>query len=212
MRTRRPGCGFEYPDLPGVGRIESEHFQPERWKPTLPNPAFLNARDDDTFWAAQRVMAFSDEAIRAVVASGAFSDAQASQYLSQVLIERRDAIGRTWLTHRNPLTKPTVDPEGYLSFRNAASDAAVVDGRSRSQIRWSVFDNTTPEATPLGSWSTVNEPRGAIPNAPADSRFILAEVRTIHPAHPLWASPVRAFFARTASQSWRPIGFESPSM
>jgi hypothetical protein len=161
---------------------------------------------------AQRVMAFSDEAIRAVVASGAFSDAQASQYLSQVLIERRDEIGRTWLTHMNPLTKPTVDPEGYFSFRNAASDASVVDGRSQYQIRWSVFDNTTPEATPLGSWSTVSEPRGAIPNAPADSRFILAEVRTIHPAHPLWARPVRAFFARTASQSWRPIGFESPSM
>ena len=207
-----PWLRIRYPDLPGVGRIESEHFQPERWKPTLPNPAFLNARADDTFWAAQRVMAFSDDAIRAVVASAAFSDTQASQYLSRVLIERRDAIGRAWLTHLNPITKPTVDPEGYFSFRNAAADASLVDGRSRYQIRWSVFDNATHEATPLGSWSTVSEPRCAIPDVPLDSRFILAEVRTIHPAHPAWAHLVRAFFTRTGSQSWRPIGFESPSM
>ena len=34
-------------------RIEAGHFRPERWKPTLPNPAFQKARPDDTFWAAR---------------------------------------------------------------------------------------------------------------------------------------------------------------
>jgi hypothetical protein len=65
----RPWLTIHYPDIPSFGRFEGDRFDPERWKPTFPNRAMLNARADDTFWAARRVMAFSDEAIRTVVAA-----------------------------------------------------------------------------------------------------------------------------------------------
>ena len=37
-------------------------FEPETWKPRAPTAAYYEMRDDDAFWAARRVMAFSDDA------------------------------------------------------------------------------------------------------------------------------------------------------
>jgi hypothetical protein len=58
---------IDYPDFPSVGYFSAEGFDPPKWKPRVPNPAFLRARPDDTFWAARRVMAFTDDMIRAAV-------------------------------------------------------------------------------------------------------------------------------------------------
>ena len=51
------------------------------WKPRAPTVAYFEMRDDDAFWAARRVMAFSDELIRAVVKTGEFSDRRPSSTL-----------------------------------------------------------------------------------------------------------------------------------
>jgi len=45
-------------------------------------------RDDDAFWAARRVAAFTDEMIRAAVHVGEYSDPAAEKYLADVLIKR----------------------------------------------------------------------------------------------------------------------------
>jgi hypothetical protein len=74
----RPFERVRYRDLPSVGRFSADRFDPERWKPEVPNPAFLRARADDLFWGARRVMAFTDEMIRAAVASASCSDARAA--------------------------------------------------------------------------------------------------------------------------------------
>ena len=58
-----------------IGRFEGDAFDPRTWKPRVPTAAFLRARADDNFWAARRVMAFTDEMIRAVGARPAqYSD------------------------------------------------------------------------------------------------------------------------------------------
>ena len=46
-----------------IGRFEGDDFDPLTWKPRAPTTAYFEMRDDDAFWAARRVMAFSDEAI-----------------------------------------------------------------------------------------------------------------------------------------------------
>ena len=51
-----------------VGRFEGDFFDPVKWRPEYPNPAFDNLTPDDAFWGARLVSKFSDEAIRAVVA------------------------------------------------------------------------------------------------------------------------------------------------
>ena len=59
-----------YPHFPSIGKFEWKVFDPERWVPEYPNPAFLNRLPDDEFWAARLVTAFTDEEIRAIVSMG----------------------------------------------------------------------------------------------------------------------------------------------
>ena len=73
--------------------FQSAMCSPAGWTPRVPTGAILRARDDGTFWAARRVMAFSDEMIRALVKTGQYSDPQAEALLAKVLIQRRDKIG-----------------------------------------------------------------------------------------------------------------------
>lgn len=206
-----PWRRIHYPNLPAVGRIESEHFEPERWKPTVPNPAFDNARADDTFWAAQRVMAFSNDAIRAAVRTARFSDPASSRYLSEVLINRRDRVGRAWLTAVNPVTDPSIDRQGRLTFRNAASDSGVATEPVEYRVRWSLFDNTTQVATALGPWTSIAGRASSFPTGvPATVDFVMAEIAAIHPRYPAWKNPVRAYFRRHDARSWALAGFERP--
>ena len=54
----------------------------------------METRDDDAFWAARRVAAFTDDLIRAAVHTGQFSDPAAEKHLGDVLIKRRDKIAQ----------------------------------------------------------------------------------------------------------------------
>ena len=74
----------------------------------MPTAAYLEMRDDDAFWAAQRVMAFTDELIRAAVKTGQYSDPKAEQHIADVLIKRRDKIGRAYLPKINPIVDPRI--------------------------------------------------------------------------------------------------------
>ena len=68
-------------------------FDPAEWKPRVPTAAFLRARADDKFWAARRVMAFSDEMIRAHREDRrSTATRRAEKLLADVLIQRRDKI------------------------------------------------------------------------------------------------------------------------
>ena len=49
-------------EAPSIGRFPADNasFNPELWKPRVPNQAFLHARADDKFWAAQKLMSLDD--------------------------------------------------------------------------------------------------------------------------------------------------------
>jgi hypothetical protein len=85
-----PWQTIDYRKHPEIGQFEGEEFEPEEWKPRVPVAALRHARADDTLWAALRVMAFTDDHIRAAVKTGNFSDPAAEQLLAEVLIQRRD--------------------------------------------------------------------------------------------------------------------------
>ena len=71
-----------YKMYPATGRFESEALDPPGWKPHVPMRAFIEMLSDDAFWAARRVAAFDDDLIRAIVHTGAFSDAAAEQHFA----------------------------------------------------------------------------------------------------------------------------------
>ena len=207
----RPWIYVDYPDAPhSVGRFEAEVFQPEKWKPEYPNPAFRNMRPDDAFWAARIVSKFSDEAIRAVVRKAKYTDPRATEVLSELIARRRDKVLRTWLNQVNPVVDFTLDDGGRLRFRNAAVDARAATPAQGYVVSWSRFDNATGMHTAVGGETMLTETAG---DAPAEFRsvtagdYVAVKVVARHPQQRDWASPVTVYFRRTSS-GWDTVGLE----
>lgn len=204
----RPWQTIPYTEYPSVGRFEADFFDPRAWKPRVPTAAFVNARADDNFWAARRVMAFSDALIRAIVKTGHYSDAAAEQHLADVLIGRRDRIGRAFLPAINPVVEPRLGADGVLTFGNAAVDAGVADRPAAYQSTWFTFDNGTRESTRIddvvATDTRIVAPAG-LPSTPGS--FIRVELGASAPDRPAWAAPVHIYFKRTTS-GWTLVGFE----
>jgi len=199
-----------YPTNPAVGRFEADHFDPARWTPHYANTAYQNMRPDDAFWAARRVMAFSDEAIRAIVRSARYEDPAAEKYIADILIARRDKIGRAWLTAVNPVVDFHLDPGGILTFANAAVDHRVASAPAEYRITWAWFDNDSHAVRPFGEPSTVRGTRATAPREIMhrhDSCYLRVEVRTVHPEHRAWADPVHVFF-RHGPEGWKTVGID----
>ena len=204
----RPWQTVHYPDIASVGRFEGDRFDPARWKPTFPNRAMLNARPDDFFWAARRVMAFSDDAIRAVVETAHYSDPRATDTIAGALIKRRDKIGQEWLAGINPLVDFAIGDPPMLTFSSAAVTAGLSTPPSAYRIRWFRFDNPGRTIAFVGPIATVEKPHASVPDAlRCCDEFIGAEVAAIHAQHPEWQRPVRVYFRRL-EHGWTPVGLE----
>jgi hypothetical protein len=198
----------KYQEFDSIGRFEGDAFDPLTWKPHTPTTAYIEMRADDAFWAARRVMAFSDDMIRTVVATGKLSEPGAEQYLVDVLIKRRDKIGRAYLTAINPVVDPALDGAGQLTFGNAAVQYRFADPPESYTARWSTFDNNTGASSPIGD-TTSREPRiqapGGLPTAAG--AFVRVELSATSAAYPAWAHPVVVHFRRFGS-GWKLVGLE----
>jgi hypothetical protein len=214
----RPWLTIHYPSYRGIGRFESKRFIPEEWRPRVPNPAYVRSRADDTFWAARKLMAISDDLIRAAVKAGHYTDPEAEDFLVGALIERREKIGRAWLTAVNPIVDPALSGDGVLTFRNIAVDLKFASAPSGYQVTWFQFDNTSGESTALGE-STVNETRATAP-PPVLARvrpdttlpggrgqFVRVDIIATGATIRSWTHPVRVYFRRTQGE-WKLVGFD----
>ena len=205
-----PWQTVDYKEYPSIGRFESEAFNPTEWKPRVPTAAFTHSQPDDNFWAARRVMAFSDDMIRAIVKTGRFSDAAAEKHLADTLIARRDKIGKSYLPAVNPLVNFALDGSGTLTFMNAATAAGVSDPSPGGySANWAIFDNISGLAVPFGVPSAAERERIQAPSGlpQSDGTFIRVRVGAVRPATAAWASPVTVYFRRV-SGSWKLVGLE----
>jgi hypothetical protein len=92
--------GWRKPKLvqyPGIGIYSAEDFDPRSWRQNFPLAAFENMTEADARWAAEIIASFTNEQIWAAVDAAEFSDRDASEYLKQQLIARRDIIERTYI-------------------------------------------------------------------------------------------------------------------
>jgi hypothetical protein len=147
----RPWRRVKYTVYPEVGRLESDFFDPERWRPEYPNPAFERMQPQDAFWAARILSRFSDEAVRAVVHAGRFDDPAAEQHLADTLIRRRDKIVARYFSALLPVAEFAVEGGSEaprVTFRNLGENAGLprVDGYD---YEWHVLDNRTGGVSPL---------------------------------------------------------------
>ena len=192
-----------------IGRLpmHSADFNPDLWRPRVPNPAFLNARQDDKFWAAKKLAAMTTDMIRAAVRSGEFDDREAEEFLVRALAGRRDAITRAYLTAMNPIADAAID-NGTLTFRNAAVDADIAVAPHGYLARWSTYDNATGSGAALGETAGRGPQLAIASGLPhIDGALIKVELSAIGSAHPAWEMPVHAYF-RLLSGHWKLVGFE----
>ncbi|MCC7179058.1 MAG: hypothetical protein IT177_11770 [Acidobacteria bacterium] len=203
----RPWIRVHYPDIESLGRIEATFYQPEAWKPEYPNPAFNNARPDDLFWAARKVMAVSDDVIRAAVAAAQYSDPAAATYLTDVIMVRRDKVGLAWLTGVNPLVDFALTGTGTLSFRNIAADTRRAPPAQSYEAQWARFDNATGTATPVGTRQTSTTLSFQAPPDALAGDFVQVAVSSHSTMHAAWATPVIVRF-RKGTDGWVLVGLE----
>jgi hypothetical protein len=127
--------------------IEYPDSDPERFKPNYPSPAFQNRLPDDEYWAAKKVMAFTNEQIAAVVKLAQYSDPADTELLTDYLIGRRDRIGRTYFAKVLPLDNFRVE-DRQLKFEDLA---AKYNFRPAGEYKaeWSRFDNNSGAHTAI---------------------------------------------------------------
>ena len=161
-------------EYPSVGKFEGKVFDPRKWRPQTPTTAYMELRDDDAFWAARRVAAFTDEMIRAVVHTGEFSDPAAEKYLADVLIERRDKIKSVYLTAGQSDRQPAARCEG-TDVRECRGVWRRREGTCRLPRVVDAFDNATGATKPLAetkSATTTIAPPAGLPS----SGFIAVDI------------------------------------
>ena len=202
-----PWQTVKYSEGPEIGKFEGDRFDPRKWRGHTPNAAIIEMRDDDAFWAARRVAAFSNDMIRAIVHTGELSDPAAEKAIADIMIKRRDKIVQTYLPAVNPIIAPRLE-NNRLSFENAAVTADVAKAPAGYRASWFLFDNTTGESRPLSDTTSVttaiDAPRG-LPTA-VDS-FIKIEIAADGSEHDAWRRPIHTYF-RLASDGWKLVGLE----
>ena len=158
---------------PALGLIEHPSFEPEQWKPNYPNPAFQNRLPADEFWAAKKVMAFSDAAISAIVKEAKFTDPCAEDLLTDYLIKRRDKIGEVYFAKVLPLDSFKVS-QSRLEFEDLQIKYGLTGNRDY-QVQWSSFDNNSEEHAPIAGASGFRLPEQAL--RAADGSFVSAKIQ-----------------------------------
>jgi hypothetical protein len=212
----RPWMRAEYPDYPAVGNYEADFFEPWNWKPEYPNPSFDRMDEADAFWGANLLTYFTDDVIRAMVATGQISDPEAARYLADALIKRRDKCIHYWIRQTNPLDRFEVSSDGSsLTFDNAALRTGAVQGTATYKVQWSALDNLKNEERPVGSEVAFSATKLAIPEeawgAKDDTnfRYAVARIHTFHSDNPQWQEPV-VLTVRDKEGQYDVVGLQRP--
>jgi hypothetical protein len=117
--------------IPSVGNFESAHYQPDKFKPLMPHPAFGKRTFRDAYWGAKLVASFSDAQIAAAIDAAGYEDQRAKPALLKHLRERRDIVARFWFDRVAPVDFFHVDG-GTLCFRDLAVDRGLERPRAYS--------------------------------------------------------------------------------
>jgi hypothetical protein len=212
----------KYPDYPAVGNLESDFFEPWMWKPEYPNPAFERMDEADAFWAASRMVPFTDEVLREIVKTARISDPAAERYLLETIIARRDKCINHWIARTNPLDRFEIGQQGReVRFDNAAVRVGAARGEVTYSVEWSRLDNLANQETPAGGevrlpGTAMQVPENAWgPKDDAGYRYAVARIRSLHAANPQWARPLALTIRDKGGQSqavgrYEVVGIDRP--
>jgi hypothetical protein len=169
--------GLTYPEhgdakrspVRAIGLFEAEVFDPEGWRPELPNPAFDQRTTDDVFWAASILARISPAHIASAVAAGHYSEQKAAGAVVDILLARRRKLLEHGFSHRLAVDRPRVTGT-VLRLDDLRALGELGSGAFTYVVRWS----RTRRADPVLARGQVTDVAGelAIELAP-----VLADVR-----------------------------------
>jgi hypothetical protein len=182
-----------YPSLRGVGVFDAWSFDPLKWKPEVPNPAFLMMDRADAFWAARQVSAFKDDEIRAMVQTGKLSDQRAADWIADCLIKRRDKIAQAWFAQVLALDRFRI-ADGRLEFDDLSASYGP-DTPRNYDVHWSTYDNNHGVLTSLSNASGTK-----VPSLPSATGYLAATIRST--ANPVQSGPdpVTVYLRRSGTE------------
>jgi hypothetical protein len=200
----RPWRSVHYPEYPSVGRFESQFFEPQKWKPDYPNPAFEKMTPQDAFWATRIVMKFSDDAIRSLVKTGQYEDPGAEDYLARTLVERRDKIIRYYLSLLPPLDEFQWSGN-FLQFKNLGVERQIgtVEGY---RYQWFRLDNASETLQSIAEPTTISSTSIDIPQYDTEE-YLMARIEPVNPSISGWSRNVDVYL-RISDQ--RVVGVDRP--
>jgi len=190
----------DYPKLKGVGLFDAWSFDPLEWIPEVPNSAFLMMDKVDAFWAAKQVAAFTDDEIRAIVATGELSDQRAADWIADCLIKRRDKIAQAWFSKVLALDRFRV-ADGILAFDDLSASYGTGTPRSYD-VHWSTYDNDHGVLTPLSNASGTK-----LPPAPSATEYLAATIQCAGDSGQSCPAPVIVYL-RCSGTEFRVVGID----
>ena len=122
--------------LRSVGTFEARVFDPRRWKPAVPNPAFQQCDDRDLYWAASLISRFTPELLGAAVDTAEYTESGARDHVLTVLLRRQTKILEYAFSKFLPLEDLIV--RGWRVGLTDRAVAADLYERDRVRYRWSV--------------------------------------------------------------------------
>jgi hypothetical protein len=216
--SQRDWMKVQYPEMPSVGNIEADFFEPARWKTEYPHAAFEQMDAADAFWAASIASRVSDEMITRIVESARLSDPRARDYLTGAIIKRRNKVVAHWITGTNPLDGFRVATNGgdvTLVFDNAATRLGLAADTAEYRAHFAALDNMSgAERSAGGAVSSSRElnvpPAAWGPRDLSGFRYAIVSIRTLHEKYPHWSEPVRVTL-RERSGELTVVGVDRPS-
>ena len=206
----RPWVKVDYPDIPSIGRFESNYFLPRTWKPDYPQPGVRERPARRPVLGRPHRRGASRRRHAARRADGAVFRSARHGYLVETLLERKSKVLTAWLNGTNPIVNLALSASGELTFDNAAEQAGVAKrGRALHGAVVAVRQRHR-HASAVGRRADAS--RNAAAQAPAAllsarPEFIAARLRAFHADHPAWAQPLVVYFRR-AGDGWTLVGLE----
>ncbi len=120
-----------------VGIFEAEVFEPGRWAPSVPNPAFDSATVLDTYWAGSIIARFTRPHLEAVVAAANYKEPGARSWVLEVLRERQRKVIQYAFARVLPLDDPKLS-DTTLSLVDLARASGLYP-QTEAGYQWEVF-------------------------------------------------------------------------
>jgi hypothetical protein len=140
------GLGIWYPYwLPvirspyrSVGIYEADVFEPARWRPEEPNPAFDRSTALDDYWAASILSRFTPDFMAAVVASVKYTEEGAFEWVLRVLVERQYKLMDHAFSRVLALDDADISSAAVLSMRDLELEAGLLMDAASTSYRYSI--------------------------------------------------------------------------